>query len=177
MWWLTLLACSSDPRLADGWPDAPPEGAVPAMRGFSWLEPGVLAGMPWPSATDLHFVADQGVELLVTLTESPLSPDALDSAGLDTLHLPIRDFHAPTMDQMLAFTEAVEARALAGSPVGVHCLVGLGRTGTLAAVWAVHTGSSPDDAIASVRAARPGSIETPAQEQAVHDYAAWLAGE
>ena len=53
--------------------------------------------------------------------------------------------------------------------MAVHCAAGLGRTGTLAAQLLVLQGVAPDEAILRVRQARPGTIETPAQEQAVSD--------
>ena len=50
----------------------------------------------------------------------------------------------------------------------VHCAAGLGRTGTFAAQLLVTSGLTPQKAIAAVRQARPGTIETEAQEQAVY---------
>ncbi len=140
------------------------------MYGFSWVEPELLAAMPRPRGDDLLEVADAGVDLLISLTETPLEPESLDAAGLDTLHLPIEDFHPPTMEQMDAFVDAVEARQQQGEQVGVHCTAGRGRSGTLVAVWFVHTGMTSDEAIAYIRTLRPGSIETTEQEDAVHAY-------
>lgn len=52
--------------------------------------------------------------------------------------------------------------------VGVHCRMGRGRTGVMAACYLVKfQGQSPDSAIASIRRLRPGSIETYSQEKAV----------
>jgi atypical dual specificity phosphatase len=140
------------------------------MVGFSWVDADVLAAMPRPRGDDLLGLADEGIDLLVSLTEVPLDPADLDAAGLDTLHLPIEDFHPPTYEQMVAFVDAVEARRDAGEQVGVHCTAGRGRSGTLAAVWFVHNGMTGEEAIAHIRALRPGSIETAAQEEAVHFY-------
>jgi protein-tyrosine phosphatase len=58
-----------------------------------------------------------------------------------------------------------------GVRVAVHCGAGLGRSGTLLAAYLVSQGAAPDAAIADVRAARPGSIETDEQEAAVHYFA------
>ncbi len=51
-----------------------------------------------------------------------------------------------------------------GSRVLVHCKGGLGRAGTIAALMLVELGMTVDEAIRTVRAARPGAIETRAQE-------------
>ena len=140
------------------------------MFGFSWVDTEVLAAMPRPRGDDLLHLADEGIDLLISLTEVPLEPADLEAAGLESLHLPIEDFHPPTMDQMVAFVDAVSARQQEGEQVGVHCTAGRGRSGTLAAVWFVHSGMTSDEAIAHIRTLRPGSIETDAQLQAVHDY-------
>lgn len=146
------------------------DASAVVMYGYSWVD-GVLAVMPKPADSDLPAIAADGVDLLVTLTETPLSAEALAAAGLDGMHLPIVDYQAPTDDQMLAFVDAVEARRTNGQRVGVHCLAGRGRSGTMAAVWFVHEGMTADQAIADIRELRPGSIETDVQEEAVHRYA------
>ena len=55
--------------------------------------------------------------------------------------------------------------------MAVHCGAGLGRAGTLLAAYLVSQGCDAEEAMARVRRARPGSIETIEQEQAVREYA------
>ncbi|KAG8509908.1 Dual specificity protein phosphatase 23 [Galemys pyrenaicus] len=55
--------------------------------------------------------------------------------------------------------------------VGVHCALGLGRTGTMLACYLVKDrGLAAGDAIAEIRRLRPGSIETYDQEKAVFQF-------
>jgi atypical dual specificity phosphatase len=134
-----------------------------SMVGFSYVRPGI-AGMPMPHDAE-------GVHLVISLTESPVDASALEARGMDALHLPIADFQAPTLEQQRELVLAVQARQDAGEVVAIHCLAGLGRTGTMLATWLVHEGADPLSAIDEVRTLRPGSVETYAQEQAVARYA------
>jgi ADP-ribosyl-[dinitrogen reductase] hydrolase len=51
-----------------------------------------------------------------------------------------------------------------------HCRGGLGRAGLVAALLLIETGLEAEAAIRAVRAARPGAIETAAQERYVRAY-------
>jgi ADP-ribosyl-[dinitrogen reductase] hydrolase len=63
-----------------------------------------------------------------------------------------------------------------GGKVLVHCRGGLGRAGTVAACLLVECGVDPTVAIAQVRNARPGAIETAAHERYVMRYSPLQAG-
>jgi protein-tyrosine phosphatase len=51
-----------------------------------------------------------------------------------------------------------------GEKMLIHCAAGYGRTGMMTAALLVAMGVDPEKAIALVRTARPGTIETPEQE-------------
>ena len=60
----------------------------------------------------------------------------------------------------------------------MHCLLGIGRTGTMLACYLVAKNEySADEAIAETRRRRKLAVETPAQEQAIRDFAEhWFIG-
>jgi len=145
---------------------------LPPVQNFSWLLAGRLAGMAEPGTfrpldQDLQSLAERGVGLVVTLTERAVPPAALARHGLRALHAPIQDYSAPSQAQLLSLVRAIRAAQAAGQPVALHCFAGKGRTGTVLAACLVAEGQRGDEAIAAVRAARPGSIETAGQEAAV----------
>ena len=96
------------------------------MDGFSWLVDGELAAMPLPGrhrdlADDAEFLRLEGVRTLVSLTETPPDAGVLEAYDINQLHIPVRDFTAPTLEQMIEFVDVVSASAARGEPAGVHC--------------------------------------------------------
>jgi atypical dual specificity phosphatase len=156
---------------------------VPSVmqREFSWVIEDKLAGMPRPGRdasmdADAAFLQARGVTLVVTLTEEPLPGPPFSSRGIALVHLPVRDFSAPAVEQLAEFVSRASAAIAGGGRVAVHCAYGLGRTGTFLAAYLVQEGASARDAIAEVRRLRPGSIETAEQEAAVRGFEAMLRG-
>lgn len=151
-----------------------------AMPGFSWVIGDQIAGMPRPGGSrpldqDLAFLQEQRVDVLVSLTETPVDPAALEAHGIEGLHIPVEDYHAPTQGQLDEYTKSVQGWMAEGRVVGTHCAGGHGRTGTFLAALFVARGWEAERAIAEVRRLRPGSIETAAQEEAVREFARRMA--
>lgn len=139
------------------------------MEGFSWIVDGALAAMPVPGRNrplteDAEFLKSQRVRTVVSLTENP---PLFDDESIRQVWIPVEDFTAPTLQQMIEFVDVVSDSTANGDPVAVHCTAGLGRSGTMAAVYLVANGATADQAITRVRDLRPGSIETEEQENAV----------
>lgn len=147
--------------------------ALLMIKRFTWIEEDRLGACSYPRRERaLRDLARRRIGLVVNLHERPHPPERLARHGLVELHLPVRDFTPPTPDQLRRGVAALKQALADGTRVAVHCGAGLGRTGTLLACFLVEGGREPDEAIGLVRAARPGSLETSAQEKAVHDF--WM---
>ena len=124
---------------------------------------------------DLKVIANWHPQLIISLLEDHEFANhqvvglgaAVRALSLRWEQIPIRDGGTPDARFEAKWPEVgAEARAILrrGGRVLLHCRAGLGRTGTIAARLIVEFGQSPAAAILAVRAARPKTIETTAQE-------------
>lgn len=156
--------------------DLPP-GVPPGSRGpngFYWLVPGKLAGCPMPGAMlplehDLILLRNVGVTVLINMTERPMTQAAIPAAGLRTLHMGVEDRHAPPLMWMKMLLVRIERLINQGEVVAVHCLAGLGRTGTVLGSWLVREGLTAEEALRRLRAIEPGFVQSHVQEQLLHE--------
>jgi atypical dual specificity phosphatase len=126
--------------------------------------------MAYPRAGCARELSDAGVGALLSLAIDGPPADVAQS-GIVVRHEPVPDFTPPDPATLARCVDFVRSRWDAGSAVVVHCVAGLGRTGTVLAACLVATGVDPLDAIRTVRRERPGSIETPEQEEAIFQFA------
>ena len=141
-------------------------------RNFSWLIQDEIAGMarPMSMVADLEFLKDNGIEAIVSLTETPLHKTLIEEFGFEYKHIPIPDLASPTQEQIEEFVFFVNNLTTSKKKIIVHCDAGIGRTGTMLACYLVNKGYSAIWAISEVRKKRPGSIETTEQEDTILKY-------
>ncbi len=137
--------------------------------GMTWIIPGEVAAFGVWALKEPDVLEAAGVRAIVSLTETP-ADELVGEKRFDLLHLPVVDMSAPTNKQIEEFVGFVERKVAEGKSVGVHCMAGLGRTGTMIACLLVSRGLEADEAIGRVRLARPGSVQTESQEQAVRGW-------
>ncbi|XP_042189645.1 dual specificity protein phosphatase 23b [Callorhinchus milii] len=137
-------------------------------HNFSWIAPNKLAGMALPKLpAHYQYLHDNGIRHLVTLCErKPPYHDTCPEVRIHHISMP--DFTPPSLEQIKRFLSIVKDANAKGEAVGVHCLHGHGRTGTMLACYLVQSKKITGvDAIEEIRKIRHGSIETSEQEKAV----------
>jgi atypical dual specificity phosphatase len=140
----------------------------------TWIDPScrVLVCAYPRSRRALGRLAGLGIRRLVNLHQRAHPQHLLAAYGLTEYRVPVPDFTAPTSSQLAAALDAIQAAVRSGERVALHCGGGLGRSGTVAACYLVELGYDWRDAVAQVRARRPGAIETPEQRARVAAHAA-----
>ena len=159
----------------------PPSIATLVLPGLD----GRIGIAPCPSGVrldeDIDRLAAWGATLVATLIETAEMrrlgveriAEVCEARGIDWIHLPIADFSVPDgawHARWPLVARDMGDRLRRGQAILVHCRAGLGRSGMVAAMLAVELGLDPSCAIASVRAVRPGAIETAGQEALVRGW-------
>ncbi len=161
-----------------------PGGGIIGMTHLPGRHHVDAAGRRWQRdlGQDLDAIEAWGAATLVTLAEPrefacygvPGFADAAARRSFIWHHWPVPDMEPPGAAFARCWDSAgpaLLAQLERGARVVIHCVGGLGRTGTLAARILVEFGAEPAAAIATIRALRPGAIETPAQASYVLDRA------
>ncbi len=142
------------------------------LSNFSFLIDDEIAGCAHPDAYGdcegaFAELRERGIDALVSVDEEGCPLHVIADNGLQYLHLPVPDFHPPTLQQAEQFIDFAKKQREAGRALAVHCRGGYGRTGTMLACYLVALGGTAEESIRQVRRRRPGSIETEEQEQFV----------
>ena len=134
---------------------------------FSWLIDGKLAGSAIPtSKEEIEWAKEEGVKSVVTIREEPLDNEWVKD--LNYLHVMSDDMGIPEFSDLVNSIDFIHQRITDNEPVMVHCLAGLGRTGTILACYLIkYKDMTANDAIEKVRQERHGSIQSFSQEEII----------
>lgn len=150
-------------------------------KGFIWLVPNRLGGTPRPGLLedlddDLDGLSLLGVTTLATLEETATIPrEALERRQIRSVHFPIVDMGAPSLDDAARFVAATRDRIANGEIVAIHCRAGLGRTGTMLACHLIAEGDAACRAIVRIRSLNPLWIQSQAQLDFLRAFEAHLS--
>ena len=164
------------------------------MDRFYWLVEGAIAGCSLPGGSpssgvrdhgpglsdgrlaaveaDLSWLRRQGMGAVLSLTEEPLSAEALQQHQFEDLHLPVPDMAAPSPDQFRAALDFIDRSRSHEQGVVVHCLMGQGRTGAILAAYLIRGGAEVQAAVEHLRVICPGALSSPPQERALEAFSA-----
>jgi len=120
------------------------------------------------SVNHIQWLKDKGVSAILTLTETPLPAEWL--SDFISLHIPVRDFCPPTIEQLNLCVDFLNDCLKSGKKPVVHCMMGYGRTGTILGAFLISKGLTANEAIAEVRQKRYGAIETIEQEDVLYEF-------
>ena len=138
-------------------------GKFIAFRGPKHLDDGALyqddnirGTRKFAPAFFAETLKDIGVSDVIRLNEPEYDAGAFRDAGLRHHDLFFEDCYAPPDHIVTAFFRIVDAAA---GTVAVHCKAGLGRTGTLIAMYMMRShGFTAREAMGWLRIMRPGSV-------------------
>jgi ADP-ribosyl-[dinitrogen reductase] hydrolase len=157
--------------------------SFPGVLGITFC-PGKKQNDAWTGAwdrdlaIDLDVVKHWGAVMVISLIEDHEIADLgvsrlgaeVTARGMKWFHLPIVDISIPDdrfETRWIAARSNILDSLRSGERIVVHCKGGLGRAGMVSALIMVGLGVSPASAVSIVRAARPGAIQTEAQEEYV----------
>jgi len=150
-------------------------------RGFLWLHKGQLAGTPLPGVFfekdyDLKALQRVGVTRLLSTTQTPVPKDELAPFGISGKAFPIKDMGVPTLEQAVEICQYIEQMIQSDEVVAVHCRAGLGRTGTVLALYLIWENIDALSALERVRNIEPRWVQSDKQVKFLDDFSRFISG-
>jgi len=141
------------------------------MRTF-WVTKNIAFG-PIPVLGDYDEIVRE-FDVVISLIEEEeyirygYNTEYFEAKGLKVIKLPTQDFRAPKIVPAMWLLRKLMELEERGLKVYVHCVGGLGRSGSIVAAYLSYKyGMSHEEAIKEVRRIRPGSVQAREQEKFV----------
>jgi protein-tyrosine phosphatase len=153
---------------------------LPGISGKIGL--GRAPGYGSDTAAALREIKAQGISKIYCLQEEEelnyLNPgetvekrrENLSALGIELVHSPIGDYSVPSKEQAEELSRMILEDVRSGKDILIHCMGGLGRSGTISACVLVRHGMSAEGAVGLVRRVRPGTLETDQQVEFVKKF-------
>lgn len=136
----------------------------PLNGDMNWVVPGKILALAGPTSNlfaiedFLDYAKSGNVVAVVRLNRIHYDASTVTDNGVAHHDMFICDGNIPTPAMILEFCQIAE-EALEGGALAVHCRAGLGRTGTMIAIYLIHKyGLQAAEVIAYLRMMRPGSV-------------------
>lgn len=147
-----------------------------------WVVEGALGAGAHPSGGSSDRAGGlvrAGIDVIVDLTG--IEVDMRGHPDMTVRAHPIADFSVPSLPEMVSVLDTIDTALDAGRGVYVHCLAGVGRTGTVVGCWLIRHRLYPSGEatglIARLRSqAGLGSARSPETDQQVEFVESWLPG-
>ncbi len=137
--------------------------AIPYIDSY-WVLPDRFLAGAYPGDYDtetarrkVQSLLHAGMDTLIDLTmpgdafytyASLLKSEAEDfGVQVERLNFPILDYDIPSVSQMVQILDAIDERLNQGKRVYIHCIGGIGRTGTTVGCYLVRHGLSGSEAL------------------------------
>jgi protein tyrosine/serine phosphatase len=133
------------------------------FRNSYWVVPGRFLAGEYPGSSDermLEYNVQRllalHVDVVIDLTDEgegvPYAPVLMQEAQLldrvvEHRRFPILDFFVPSVEEMAEILDAIDAALAANKIVYLHCMGGIGRTGTVVGCYLVRHGLRGDQAL------------------------------
>ena len=157
--------------------------------GTYWVQPGRLMAGPNPASWNdnqtrqrVRRLLDLGVTFFLDLTETGEtksyqllldSETMLSKRELVYRQMPIRDMDVPGHDRMTTILDMIDTAINREHVVYVHCMAGLGRTGTVIGCYLVRHGLTGEEALDEIVRLRGGRTDSPQTDEQCYMVRTW----